>query len=833
MNDSHIQTWLESLSPREIEILTLISEGLSNREIAQRLILSLETIKWYNKQIYRKLGVNSRTQAVNKAQEFGLFETGKSLGGDQTDALSNLPTPLTSFVGRVAEIAEIKHLLKSSRLVVLTGPGGSGKSRLALQVAAELIQFFRDGVWWVELSSLHDPVQVADLIAHVLDVSPRPEVSCGDVVKRYLARKHLLLVLDNFEHLLAAAPWVGELLGAAPQVTILATSRERLNVHGEQDYQVQPLKLPDLQKKETSEQLKGYDAVKLFVMRAQAVQPDFILNDAQAPVVALVCERLDGLPLAIELAAARIKLFTPQQMLERLGSRLGMLTGGSRDAPARQRTLRDTIDWSYNLLNEDEQHLFTQLGVFSGGFSLEAEVEICDPGPRYDPLDGLESLLNKSLIYKAEAPDGEARFFMLETIHEYARERLEESQEERLIRNRHLAFFLALAEKAKPHLHESEQVTWLDRLEIEHGNFRAALVWSQSTEDEAESGLRLAGSLGTFWGTRGYFNEGREYLSAALSQPEALERTSARARALHAAGLLAYMQSDYPDTNLLIEESLSIYRELGHAGGEDFANALITLGDMKTELGDYTGASSLMTEALGIMRELDDLPGILRALWQLGACAVRPGDLEGAIRYLEEALPLGRQIGDKTATGIVLTSLAEVAIRQGEYERATTFEEQSLEMRREVGEPWGIAVSLGNFAWIALLQGDLKQAVTLLGESLNLRHEIGDQGGMAWCLEKFAEIVFTQGHLKDPPQRLEDLQRAAQMFGSAQALRAPIGSVMDLVDQPKYAHWIDGMRAQLGEATFDAAWAEGQKMTVDQAVEYALSDLDRDNDSIE
>jgi tetratricopeptide (TPR) repeat protein len=510
-----------------------------------------------------------------------------------------------------------------------------------------------------------------------------------------------------------------------------------------------------------------------------------------------------------------------------------MLTGGSRDAPARQRTLRDTFDWSYNLLNDDEQHLFTQLGVFSGGFSLEAEVAICDPGPRYDALDGLESLLNKSLIYKAEAPDGEPRFFMLETIHEYARERLEESREQQLIRNRHLAFFLALAEKAEPHLWESEQVTWLDRLEIEHGNFRAALVWSQRTEHKAESGLRLAGSLGPFWATRGYFKEGREYLSATLSQAEALERTSARARALHAAGLLAYMQSDYPDTNLLIEESLSIYRELGHAGRKDFANALITLGDMKTELGDYTGASSLMTEALGIMRELDDLPGILRALWQLGACAVRPGDLESAIRYLEEALPLARQIGDRTATGIVLTSLAEVAIRQGEYERATAFEEQSLEMRREVGEPWGIAVSLGNFAWIALLQGDLKQAVTLLGESLNLRHEIGDRGGMAWCLEKFAEIVFTQGRVKDPPQRLEDLQRAAQLFGSAQALRAPIGSVMDLVDQPKYAHWIDSMRAQLDEATFDAAWAKGQKMTVDQAVEYALSDSDRENDSIE
>lgn len=820
--DTQGQTWIENLNSREIEILTLISEGLTNREIAQRLVLSPETIKWYTKQIYSKLSVNNRTRAVNKAKLFGLLEAPRFPGEDQTVPLTNLPAQLTSFIGRVDEISAILELLKSHRLVVLTGPGGSGKSRLALRVADELIHSFRHGVWLVELAPLDHPGQVADAIAHTLKVSPYTDAAPWIALKHYLASKHVLLVLDNFEHLLEASTRVAELLAAAPQVTVMVTSRERLYVYGEQEYPVQPLNLPDPQDIRAPEKLQQYDAIKLFLQRASAVQPGATLDDSQVIAVASICARLDGLPLPIELAAARTKIFDPHQLLARLESRLNTLTSVTRDSPSRQRTLQDTIDWSYNLLNEPEQRVFDQLGVFSGGFSFEAAGTICDPGPEGNTLEILESLLNKSLVYTGEGLAGEPRFFMLETIHEYARELLEEHSEKQLLRNRHLTFFLELAERAEPNLWGSEQLAWLERLDLEYGNLRAALTRSQILEGKAEIGLYLAGSLEPFWAIRGYLNEGRELLSIALSNPEALDRTAARARALRAAGLLAYLQSDYPVTESLIGESLSIYRELGHTGQADFGHALITLGDMKSELGKYSEATSLMTEALGIMQELGDPRGITRALWQLGTCAIRPGEFKQAIRYLEEALPLARQTGDKSTIAIVLTGLSEVAIRQGQYERATALEEESLALRRQISETWGIAISLGNFAWIALNRGELEKAVSLLEESLALRHDIGDMGGIAWCMEKLAEITIAKGQEGNSPHLQKDYQRALRLFGSAQALREPIRSMIDLVDKPKYESEVADLRAQLDEATFAAGWDDGQNMTVDQAVAYAL-----------
>jgi predicted ATPase len=770
----------------------------------------------------KRSNVNSRTQAVNKAKLFDLLEAQESPGETQTVPLTNLPAQLTSFIGRVDEISAILKLLKSHRLVVLTGPGGSGKSRLALRVADELIQSFRDGVWLVELAPLDHPGQVADAIAHALKVSPYTDAAPWEALKRYLANKHILLVLDSFEHLLEASPRVGQLLAAAPQATVMATSRERLYVYGEQEYQVQPLDLPDLRISKSPERLRQYDAIKLFVQRASAVQPGATLDDSQIIAVASICARLDGLPLAIELAAARTMFFDPHQLLARLESRLSTLTSVSRDVPSRQCTLRDTIDWSYDLLNGPEQRVFNQLGVFSGGFSFEAATTICDPGPGGNILEILESLLNKSLIYMGKGLAGEPRLFMLETIHEYARGSLEEDADRQLIRNRHLTFFRELAEGAEPHLWGAKQLAWLETLDLEYGNLRAALAWSQTSEGNAETGLSLAGSLEPFWEMRGYFNEGRDLLSAALIHPEALDRTTARARALSAAGLLAYLQSDYPVTDTLIGESLTIYRELGHTEQADYGHALITLGDMKTELGEYSEATSLITEALGIMQEVGDLRGITRALWQLGTCAIRPGEFKQAIRYLQEALPLARQTGDKSTIAIVLTGLSEVAIRQGEYERATALEEESLALRRQIAETWGIAISLANLAWIAISRDDLEKAVSLLEESLDLRHEIGDIGGIAWCLEKLAEIAIAKGRGKKLPQAKEEYQRASRLFGSAQALREPIQSKIDLVDRLGLESQVAEVRAQLDDATFAAAWEDGQKMTVDQAVAYAL-----------
>ena len=336
--------------------------------------------------------------------------------------------------------------------------------------------------------------------------------------------------------------------------------------------------------------------------------------------------------------------------------------------------------------------------------------------------------------------------------------------------------------------------------------------------------MLLAESLEYFWNLRGYFSEGRKYLSAALSNPDALARTPARANALHAIGILTYLQSRYPETRLYLEESISIYRELEPLDQRGLANALITLGDMETELGDYPKASSLMKEALDIMLELNDIRGISRALWQLGACSVRPGDFEQAVRYFEEALPLLQQIGDRGSTTIALSGLAEVAIRQGDYARATLLEEESFALRREIDEPWGIAVSLGNFAWIALRQDDLMQAVNLLKESLTLRRDIGDRGGSAWCLEKLAEIALITGQQKSSSNSEDDFQRAARLFGAAEAMREPVDSKIDLVDQPEYKRQVATVREQLDEATFTRAWSEGQIMSSEQAIEYALGD---------
>jgi non-specific serine/threonine protein kinase len=429
------------------------------------------------------------------------------------------------------------------------------------------------------------------------------------------------------------------------------------------------------------------------------------------------------------------------------------------------------------------------------------------------------ALVNNSLIQ----PDYTGRYHIHELLRQFGSEKLREAGETDRTRDRHLEFFLNVAEESEPYLWGSEQVTWINQLELEHDNLRAALEWGLRAEGKANLGLLLAGSLEFFWSSRCLFDEGREHLSAALSRPESFDRTTARAKALHAAGHLAYVQSDYPATLPLLEESISIYRDLGPTGRRGLANALITLGDMETELGDYATASSLMTEGLGIMRELKDLRGIARALWQLGQCAVRPGDYEQAVQYFEMALPLLRQIGDKSHTAIALSGLAEVAVRRGDNERAFVLEEQSLALRREINETWGIAISLANFAWIALRQDDLQQAVVLLAESLTLRHEIGDKGGIAWCLEKLAEIALTKGQRESTLKREEDFRRAARLFGAAEALRAPVNSTIDMVDQPEYERQVAIVRAQLDEAAFTAAWTKGQAMTLEQTIEYALA----------
>jgi predicted ATPase/DNA-binding CsgD family transcriptional regulator len=823
LNKEMTQVWMEPFSARELEILQLLSDGLSNREIAENLYLSIDTIKWYNKQMYIKLGVSNRTQAANKAAELKLLESEQIFSAQGKEHVAgNLPAQVSSYVGREREIREIKELLKENRLVTLTGVGGSGKTRLALQVAEELQGSYPDGIWLVELANIHEPSLVLSTIANVLDIAEKTDIALIEVVKRYLSCKHLFLLIDNFEHLLDSAPLISELLAAAPQLSVLGTSRERLHVYGEQEFPVQPLDLPDPNRSWTNEELKNIEAIALFIERARAVNPNLSLDEEELQILTQICVRLDGLPLAIELCAPMVRVFPLYMIAERIENNLNFIPNGPRNLPARQQTLTKTLQWSTDLLTEDENRLFECLAIFSGGGTIDAIELICANDISGNISNLLSELVHKNLALAQERRDGEIHFGMLETIRQYNQDRLKNQDQFELLSRIHAEYYTHLAQNAEQHLSGTDQVRWLDMLEVEHDNVRSALEWCRTAEGAAQLGLKLASSLEDFWDIRGYFQEGRKYLSAALTSPGALERTEARAKALHAEAHLAYLQGDYPLVHERLEESLSIYRELGAACKRGAATVLITLGDMQTEIGEYESASKLIKEALEIMRELNDKKGISRALWQLGACFVRPGDYEQATNYFEEALPLLRQIGDNSNTTIAISGLAEIAIRQGDFERATILEEESIAMRREIEEPWGIAVSLGNLAWISLQQGDLEQAGNLLRESLTLRYDIGDRGGSAWCLEKLAEIALIIGQRKSFPYSKGDFQRAARLFGAAEAIREPVESKIDLVDQPEYNRQVEVIRGQLGDSTFKRSWAEGRGMSIAQAFEYAI-----------
>jgi predicted ATPase/class 3 adenylate cyclase len=730
---------------------------------------------------------------------------------------NNLPRQLTSFVGRSTELGEITALLAKARLVTLTGPGGSGKTRLALQVATRLIEAFQDGVFFVALAPISDPRLVASTIAQALGLAEITGRSMADRLKDYLRSRALLLVLDNFEQVIAAAPLVADLLAACGGVKFLVTSRERLGLSGERLYPVPSLALPDLTQLPPPPPvaLSRYPAVELFVQRAQAVKPDFRLTSDSTPAVVEICRRLDGLPLAIELAAARTRVLAPPAMLARLAHRLDFLTGGARDQPARQQTLRNAIAWSYALLDEAERQLFRRLAVFVGGFTLAAaEAVAADETARALGLDQLESLLDKSLLRQLEGGEDEPRFIMLELLREFGLEQLSASGEEDTVRHRHAAYYLSMAEQAEGSLEGAAQIEWMDRMEQAHDNLRAALEWSTATPIESELGLRLANALGLFWEVRGHFSEGRDRLSAILASAPAQARSAARAKLLARAAELAYRQSDYTATRALATESLAICR--ARDDREGMASALIKLGNAATEGGDYESTFRVLEEALSIWRALGDNHGTARALISLGWAALRSGDNALANERLGEALVISRQLGDTRSIGFELSGLGEIALRTGQYARATQLIEESLALRQQLSNKWGVGVSLGMLGWVAMHMQDWARAATLLGQSLEVRREIGDTGGCAWCLERLAEVALARGRAK----------AAVQLFGAAAELRAAIGSVMDPVDQQAYASRQAALRADLGEAQFAAGWAAGQALSLAQAAALALEDQD-------
>ena len=726
---------------------------------------------------------------------------------------NNLPLQATPLIGREREVEAVSERLRSpeTRLLTLVGPGGTGKTRVGLQAAAELVDDFEDGVFFVPLAAITDPALVASTIARVLGLSEGGAQPPEELLEGYLRERSTLLFLDNLEQVIESASLVDGLLSGAADLKVLATSRIPLGLYGEYEFPVAPLSLPDPGSLPPQESLTGYEAVKLFVERASAVRPDFSLTQENAAAVVEICRRLDGLPLAIELAAARIKLLSPGVLLERLSNRLKLLTGGARNLPERQRTLRNAIQWSYELLDEGEKVLFARLSVFSGGATLEAIEAVCDaPGDLpTDVFDGVSSLVDESLLRQEEGSGGEPRFVMLETIREYARERLGQSGEAEATSRAHAAYFLALAEEAEPMLWGAEDALWLDRLEQEHNNMRAALSWAISHQED-EIALQLGGALQWFWFARGYYGEGRSWLEQALTGEDGAS-TAALAKGLDAVGWLAQEQGDINRAAEAAENGLKLGDEEA-VGNVIVADLKHVLGETARHHGDYDLATEYYKEGLELYREADDRRGVAWSLGSLANVAGDRGDHERAKGLYEEGLILSRRLGGARPLGAYLVSLGYEFLLEGNLARAAELNEEAAALFRQQGRRGDLQYVLVNLGWVALLQGDDVRANALYKESLVLCRELGDRLTASENLDGLACSAGERG----------DGGRAARLFGAAEALREATGYEQAPRDRSLREPYLEAVRDLADEEARSAAWEQGRSMRFEDAIAYAL-----------
>ena len=723
----------------------------------------------------------------------------------------NLPAPRSSFVGRERDIPEIRRALTATRLLTLTGVGGSGKTRLALEVARDLVEAYPDGAWLVEFAPLSEEALVPKAVAEVLEVPERPQEPLTETLADVLRNRELLLILDNCEHLLdAAALLVDKLLDSCSRLRIMASSREGLGVEGEVRWLVPPLSVPESQGTPSSGELEAYESVRLFVERARGRDPSFSLSPHNARAVADICLMLEGIPLAIELAAARVGTLSLEQIADRLTNSLRLLTGGTKTQMPKQRTLRGALDWSHELLSEDEKKLFGRLSVFAGGWTLEAvEAVGVGEGVEEDILDVLSGLVNKSLVAVRERQESRVRYRLLEPIRQYAREKLEEGGEGEEVRRRHADFYLALAEEAEPRLRGPEDKQWLERLEVEHDNLRATLSWALEG-GEPKLGLRLAGALWLFWEGHGHYGEGHRWLEQVLARGS--QAAAARAKALEGEGWLVYRSGGMDEGVIAAQEGLELSDEAG-LGGAARAKFLNILGWVTVMQGDYERAKELFEESLKLSRNANDEFGIADGLLGLGNSFDSLGDRGRAKELFEEGIVLCRKLGYVPTLARHLFSLGISLLFEGDYERGAALNEEAATLLREHGYKGGLEYVLDNLGWAALLQGDHERAKNYYEENLALSKELGDKTGVADSLEGLACVAGTDG----------EAERAAKLFGVADVLRETVG----YKHSPEEDAWREPYRATarllLGEDSWEEALAQGRAMGLKEAIEYALS----------
>lgn len=719
----------------------------------------------------------------------------------------NFPGQATKLIGRERESDVIKALLARPevRLVTLTGMGGMGKTRLAQEVGTHVEDVFPDGIWFVDLAPLHDPELVSSAIARTVgiqEVSGRPVF---DSLKDYFKARTALLVLDNFEQILPAANLVSDLLANCPGLRVLVTSRSILKLSGEHEVPVPPLTLPDLAASAVANNhLASSEAVRLFVERAEAARPGIAHTSAALRAIAEICIRLDGLPLAIELAAARTRLLAPTEMLPRLTRRLPLLTGGPRNVPTRQQTLRGTIAWSNDLLAAEEQSLFHRFAVFAGGFTAEAAETVCEESSGSDVLNVLGSLLDKSLVQRHDSTGGDSRFSMLEMIREFASEHFEQSTASDELRRRHASYFVTLAEAGDAELRGSRQSEWLARLELEHDNFRAALTWAFGDGGDPELGARLAGALWWFWNVRGHFSEGRRWTVRAMEFSET-DLPATRAATTRAMANFLFVQSDYGGARTLAKEARELYRQLGREFDSAWLQGLEAIAIQYQ--GDMQQARALLDDAMLSARSSKHAWSLAWMLRNSGRIAYDQEDAETAAKHLEEALLLARRIGDTRGIALSLHYLGVVALTT-DTEKSGPYLAESVDLFRRIDDRRGLAWALHYLAQVALERGHSRDAQLFETESLTLRRDLGDKRGIAECLEGHASRLTLEGKAED----------AIRIFATAAALREAIGAPGPPADQRRVRRYLEIARSALDPSQAAQCWGTGFVGTMDEAM---------------